>query len=109
VLEVRVGVPEAAGSGVAQRESVQGVGLSNRVAYPAGGGQRGVLGPGVIRPGPAADEGRAQHPGEPPCVSSVACVGGELDSGEQDGVFGLEPGHRIFGRAGLARADPGLS
>ncbi len=105
VLEVRVGVPETAGSGVAQRESVLGVGLSNRVAGPAGGGQRGVLGPGVIRPGPAADEGRAQHPGEPPCVSAVACVGGELDRGEQDG--GSAPNQDIASSA--VPGSPGLT
>jgi len=109
VLEVRVGVVEAAGPGVAQGETVPGVGLPGHVAYPAGGGQRGVLGPGVVRPGSAADEGRAQHPGELPCAGAVARVGGELDSSEQHGVLGAEPGHRALGRAGLARADPRLS
>jgi hypothetical protein len=38
-----------------------------------------------------------------------AVVGGELNGGEQHGVLGTEPGHRLLGRAGLGRADPGLS
>src|SRR3954469_736910 len=68
VLELRVGVVEAAGPGVTEGETVPGVGLPGRIAGPAGGGQRGVLGPGVVRPGSAADPGRAQHPGELPRV-----------------------------------------
>jgi len=105
LLEVRVSVVEAAGTGVAHRETVPGMSLPGRVARPAGGGQRGVLGPGVVRPGSAADEGWAQHPGELPRVSVVAGVGGELDGSEQHSVFGPEPGHRVRGRAGRSADD----
>ena len=85
-----------------------GVGLPGRVACPAGGGQRGVLGPSMVRPGSAADEGWAQHPGELPRVGVVAGVGGELNSSEQHGVFVPEPGHRVRDSAGLAWAGPKL-
>jgi hypothetical protein len=43
VLELRMGVAEAAGPGVPERETTPGVGFSCRVAPAAGGVQRRML------------------------------------------------------------------
>lgn len=84
-----------------------GVGLPGYVAHAASGLQGGVLRQGIIRPGSAAEEEGAQGPGELPRVGADPGLGGQVDGGEQGGVLGREPGHRVLGRGRFADDDPG--
>jgi hypothetical protein len=80
-------------------DSQLSVGLSLLVGVALGGSQGGVVGGGEVVPVSLPFEEWHQHVRELPGVGVVAGVGGQLDDGQQHGIFGGEPvpGGRVIG------------
>jgi hypothetical protein len=66
------------------------------------------LAAGELMPLAAAVEGLGEGPGQLPGVGGEACMAGLLDSGEQRGLFGGEPGLRGLLVGSLLEDHPGL-
>jgi hypothetical protein len=100
-LEIRDGVIELPGPREPDGQGVAGVGGARGIAGLAGRGQAGLLGAGVVGPGPAPDEERAQGPRELPGGPVQAGFRRQPHGAQQRGVLGREPGHGAVGRARL--------
>lgn len=99
---------EAARPGIAEGKAVQGVGLPDRVIDASRGVQASVLCQGLVVPVPAPEEEGGKGPRELPGVGIEPGFGGQLDGGEEPGVFRNEPVQCVLGRGGLCKVIPGM-
>ena len=107
VVETRVGLDEAAGPGVPEGEAVQGVRLPGHIVRPAGGVQPGALRPGVVLPGPAAQEEGAEGPRELPGVGSKPAWPASRTAASSPACSALNQSTASSAVAGWLRDDPG--
>src|SRR6266511_2326518 len=109
LLEMGVGVAVAVQPDVREAEAAVGVGLPRLVTQATRGREGGALGGHPVVPVSLHVQERRVGPGELPGVRVQPGVGGVPDSGEQDRVFGGEPGHSVVLVGGRLRGDPRAS
>src|SRR5262249_46203001 len=107
VVELGVGVVEAAQPGVGEGEVAVGAGLRGRVGQPVGGGHRGAADSGLVVPVPPPVGEGPQGPGQLPGMGVEPGRGGLVDGGQQHGVLNGEPVQGLLVVGGLLWGDVG--
>lgn len=94
VLQVIVGLAEAAQRGVCAGPEAQGLGQGARIGEPSGCDHADSADAGLVVPEPPHIQVVEEVPGQLPAVGVESGVSGRCDGGHENRLLGVEPGQR---------------